>query len=453
LITPSALLTDLYQLTMLQAYFDQQMEQTAVFELFVRKLPACRNFLVAAGLEQALDYLENLHFTAPELDWLANTGRFSREFIAYLEEFRFCGDVHAMAEGTVFFANEPILRVTAPLPQAQLVETCLINLLHLQTLIASKAARMVLAAPGKLLIDFGLRRAHGTEAGLLAARAGYLAGLSGSSNVLAGMLYDLPIYGTMAHSFIQAHDDEMEAFAHFAASQPNNLVCLLDTYDTEAAAQQLVTLAPKLEGVTIQGVRLDSGDLAEHARKVRRILDDGGLRHVRILASSNLDEYALQKFVVEGAPIDGFGIGSRLDTSADAPYLDCVYKLQQYAGKPRLKRSEGKATWPGSKQVYRNYAPDGSLAYDLLTLEDAPSALGESLGEPLLQPVMRGGQRLFPTLPLAELRQYAALERTRLPETWRSSEEASAYPVKIAQVLADLAMSIHAKLSESPRLE
>lgn len=441
MITPSALLTDLYQLTMLQAYFDQQMEQTAVFELFVRKLPACRNFLVAAGLEQALEYLENLHFTASELDWLTKTGRFSQEFIAYLEGFRFRGDVDAMPEGTVFFANEPILRVVAPLPQAQLVETCLINLLHLQTLIASKAARMVLAAPGKLLIDFGLRRAHGTEAGLLAARAGYLAGLSGSSNVLAGMLYNLPVYGTMAHSFIQAHDDEMEAFAHFAASQPNNVVFLLDTYETEAAARQLVTLAPKLEGVTIQGVRLDSGDLAEHAHKVRRILDDGGLQHVRILASSNLDEYALQKFVVEGAPIDGFGIGSRLDTSADAPYLDCVYKLQEYAGKPRLKRSEGKATWPGRKQVYRNYAPDSSLAYDLLTLEDAPAALGE----PLLQPVMRGGQRLLPPLPLAKLRQYAALEQTRLPKTWRQLEAAPTYPVKIAQALADLAMSIHAK--------
>jgi nicotinate phosphoribosyltransferase len=429
---------------MLQSYFDQQMEQTAVFELFVRRLPACRNFLVAAGLEQALEYLENLHFTTPELDWLAKTGYFSQKFIAYLEQLRFRGDVEAMPEGTVFFANEPILRVSAPLPQAQLVETCLINLVHLQTLIASKAARMVLAAPGKLLIDFGLRRAHGTEAGLMAARAGYLAGLSGSSNVLAGMLYDLPIYGTMAHSFIQAHDDEMEAFAHFAVSQPNNVVFLLDTYDTEAAAEQLVTLAPKLEGITIQGVRLDSGDLAEHARKVRRILDDGGLQHVRILASSNLDEYALQKFVGEGVPIDGFGIGSRLDTSADAPYLDCVYKLQEYAGKPRLKRSEGKATWPGRKQVYRNYAPDGSLAYDLLTLEAAPSALGE----PLLQPVIRGGQRLLPTPPLAELRQYAALEQSRLAETWRQLEEAPAYPVKIAQVLHDLARSIHTKPSK-----
>jgi nicotinate phosphoribosyltransferase len=226
--TPSALLADLYQLTMLQVYFDQQMEQIAVFELFVRTLPACRNFLVAAGLEQALDldYLENLHFTAPELDWLAKTGRFSEQFIAYLEQLRFRGDVDAMPEGTVFFVHEPILRVTAPLPQAQLVETYLINLIHFQTLIASKAARIVLAAPEKLLIDFGLRRAHGTEAGLWAARAGYLAGLSGSSNVLAAMLYDIPMYGTMAHSFIQAHDDEMEAFAHFAASQPNNLALM-----------------------------------------------------------------------------------------------------------------------------------------------------------------------------------------------------------------------------------
>ncbi|MDE2310778.1 MAG: nicotinate phosphoribosyltransferase, partial [Betaproteobacteria bacterium] len=271
----SALLTDLYQLTMLQGYHDSGMEEVAVFEFFVRKLRPGRGFLMAAGLEQVLEFLEGLHFSSEELAWLASTGRFSREFLARLETLHFTGDVHAMPEGTVFFPNEPILRVTAPIAQAQLVETRLINLLHFQTLIASKAARMVLMAPDKLLVDFGLRRAHGAEAGLLAARASYLAGFTGTSNVLAGMQFGIPLFGTMAHSFVQAHADETLAFEHFAHAQPDNVVLLIDTYDTEAAASKVVALAPQLkrQGIRIKGVRIDSGDLADHARKVRQILD------------------------------------------------------------------------------------------------------------------------------------------------------------------------------------
>ena len=251
---------------------------------------------MAAGLEQVLDFLEHVRFTREELEWLAQSGRFSRDFIDYLDRLRFAGDVHAMPEGTIFFPPEPIMRVTAPLPQAQLVETRLINLLHFQTLIASKAARAVLVARGKGLIDFGLRRAHGAEAGLLAARASYLAGFAGTATVLAGFLYGVPVYGTMAHSFVQAHDDEAEAFEHFANTQPDNVVLLIDTYDTEAAAEKVVALAPRLQqkGIHIKGVRLDSGDLADLARKVRRILDDGGLTDVRILASGNLDEEAVR---------------------------------------------------------------------------------------------------------------------------------------------------------------
>src|SRR5687768_7606880 len=235
-LASSALLTDLYQLTMLQGYFEQGMEETAVFELFVRTLPAPRGFLLAAGLEQALDYLEQVQVTSDELQWLTQGGRFSRDFLDYLGQLRFTGDVYAMPEGTVFFPPEPILRVVAPLPQAQLVESRLLNLLHFQTMIASKAARAVLAAQGKGLIDFGFRRAHGGEAGVLAARAAYLAGLAGSATVAAGFSFDIPIYGTMAHSFIQAHDDELEAFEHFALAQPDNVILLIDTYDTERAA-------------------------------------------------------------------------------------------------------------------------------------------------------------------------------------------------------------------------
>jgi nicotinate phosphoribosyltransferase len=432
----SALLTDLYQLTMLQGYLRQRMEDTAVFEFFVRKLPPRRGFLVAAGLEQALSYLENLRFTPWEMDWIAKSGRFSTALVEYLTQFRFTGDVHAMPEGTVFFPDEPILRVTAPLPQAQLVETRLINLLHFQTLIASKAVRAVLAAPGKELVDFGLRRAHGEEAGLLAARASYLVGFSGTATVQAGALFGIPVYGTVAHSFIQAHEDEMEAFEHFALAQPNHVVLLLDTYDTEAAAHKVVALAPRLQkrGITIKGVRLDSGNLADHARRVRRILNDGGLPDIRIVASGNLDEYALQELMAVNAPIDSFAVGTHMTTSSDAPYLDCVYKLQEYAGRACRKRSEGKATWPGRKQVYRHYGAGGRMAYDVLTLADDPQD-----GTPLIQPIMLEGRRLVPAPALADVRARVADELVRLPEHLRRLQDTPPYQVRVSQALRDLA--------------
>ncbi|MHB9102982.1 MAG: nicotinate phosphoribosyltransferase, partial [Sulfuricella sp.] len=370
----SPLLTDLYQFTMLQAYFDEGMDEIAVFEFFVRDLPPQRNFLMAAGLEQVLQFLENLHFTPEELNWLADCGRFNTDFIDFLKTLRFTGEVHAMPEGTLFFPHQPILRITAPITQAQLVESRIINLLHFQTLIASKAARSVLVAPGKLLVDFGLRRAHGAEAGILAARASYLAGYSGTATVLAGVQFGIPLYGTMAHSYIQAHTDETTAFERFAHSHPTNTVLLIDTYDTEAAAEKVVKLAPRLQPIRIKAVRLDSGDLSEHAHKVRRILDRGGLGEVGIFCSGNLDEHEITRLLGQGAPIDGFGVGTRLDTSADAPYLDCAYKLVEYAGQPRRKRSEGKATWPGRKQVYRCFAAEGSLDHDILTLENDAQA-------------------------------------------------------------------------------
>ena len=451
-VTPaSVLLTDLYQLTMLQAYFDQGMEETAVFEFFVRKLPHDRSFLMAAGLEQVLDYLEALRFAADELDWLDSTGRFRREFVDYLEQLRFTGDVHAIPEGSLFFPHEPILRVTAPMPQAQLVESRLINLLQFQTLIASKAVRSVLAAPDKLLVDFGMRRAHGAEAGLLAARAAYLAGFSGTATVLAGQQFDIPIYGTMAHSFVQAHDDEIEAFEHFALSNPDNVVLLIDTYDNEMAAEKSIALAARLKqrGIKVKGVRLDSGDLADHARRVRGILDRGDLADVTIFASGNLDEFKLQELLASGAPIDGFGIGSRLDVSSDAPYLDCAYKLQEYAGRPRRKKSEGKATWPGRKQVYRRYDKDGHLLRDIVTLETDPHE-----GEPLLQLVMQNGQRLATTTAasLDDARVRAATGLRQLPPPLRSLDQKSDYPVDISSSLHELAAALDAAIATSLKM-
>ena len=435
----SPLLTDLYQLTMLQAYREQGMNGIAAFEFFVRKLPAGRNFLVLAGLEQVLDYLENLRFADDDLAWLADCGRFRPDFVDALAALRFGGDVDAMPEGTPFFADEPILRVVARLPQAQLAETRIINLLQFQTLVASKAARCVLAAPDRLLVDFGLRRAHGAEAGLLSARASFLAGFGGTSNVLAGKLWEVPLFGTMAHSFIQAHEDETAAFGNFARSHPRANTMLIDTYDTEAAAAKLVPLAASLaqEGIAIQAVRIDSGDLGEHARRVRAILDCNGLTGIKLFASGNLDEYRLRDLIAAGAPIDGFGVGTRMNTSADQPYLDCAYKLQEYDGQPRRKRSEGKATWPGRKQVYRSVDTAGNFAADLLTTADDAQP-----GEPLLQAAMRAGRRLAPSPPLAAVRAYAAEQLARLPPALRTLDPVPAYPVTVAAKLCDLADAV-----------
>jgi nicotinate phosphoribosyltransferase len=433
----STLLTDLYQLNMIQAYLELGQTDVSVFEFFVRKVPPQRRFLLAAGLEQALDYLENLRFSSEELSWLAQTGRFSTKLIDYLAKLRFSGDVHAMPEGTVFFANEPILRVTAPLPEAQLVETRLINLLHFQSLIASKAAGMVLLAPGKLLVDFGLRRAHGAEAGLLAARASYIAGFGGTATVLAEKAFGIPTYGTMAHSFIQTFDDESKAFESFARARPDNLVLLIDTYDTEAAAHKVVALAPRLAalGIKIRGVRIDSGDLVALSKSVRKILDAGGCKDTIVFASGGIDEATLTAFANANAPVDGIGIGTSLTTSSDAPALDCAYKLQEYAGLPRRKRSAGKATWPGRKQVWRRYGADGRMVSDILSAHD-----DRHDGEPLVQLVMQQGRRVRPPAALDDIRAHARRQLDAVPPT-------SACRVEVADSLKQLAASVDRRLS------
>jgi nicotinate phosphoribosyltransferase len=347
-----------------------------------------------------------------------------------------------MPEGTVFFADEPIVRVTAPLREAQLVESRAINLLHFETLVASKAVRCALAAPGRVLVDFGLRRAHGAEAGLLSARATYLAGFAGTATVEAGRAFGIPLFGTMAHSYVQAHADEASAFEAFARARQHNAVLLIDTYDTERAAHAVVTLARRLagEGLAIQGVRIDSGDLAALALRVRAILDAGGFPGITIFASGNLDELRLRDLVRAGAPIDGFGVGTRVNTSADAPYLDCGYKLQEYDGVARRKRSVAKATWPGRKQVYRRCDAEGQWQRDVVTLLDDVVE-----GTPLLQPVMRGGRLVAPLPSLDESRTRLQRELGRLPAALTGLDPVAPPGPVISPSLVRLAEAIDAR--------
>lgn len=431
-----ALLTDLYQFSMTQAYLAEGMEGLATFELFVRRQPATRHFFVAAGLEQALDYLEALRFDEAELAWLERHG-FSPRLIAYLRTFRFSGEVYAMPEGTVFFANEPILRVTAPLPQAQLVESRLLNIIHFQTLIASKGVRVVLAARGRRLVEFGMRRSHGAEAARLAARAAYLVGFEGTATTEAGLSFGIPVFGTMAHSYVQAHAHERDAFEAFAHAAPSYPTFLIDTYDTEQAVQAIVALADKLTqaGIQIGGVRIDSGDLDWHARTVRRLLDEGGLSSVAILASGDLDEWQVQRLVDAGAPIHTFGVGTALATSSDLPALDAVYKLQSYAGMPRRKKSEGKTTWPGVKQVCRRYDAEGVMLKDYVQLDNEPL-----LGQPLLQRCMTQGHRLAGVTGLAWARRRCSEQLATLPSSMRELAAAQKpYEVVFSEGLRSLA--------------
>lgn len=434
----SLLLTDLYQLNMAEAYLAEGMTGPAVFEMFVRKLPPERGFLMAAGLEQAVEFLKDARLSENEIAWLRGTGRFSERLIGMLAEFRFEGDVDAPPEGTILFADEPLIRVSAPLPVAQVLETRLLNFLHYQTVVATKAARMRLAAPEAALVDFGLRRAHAGEAGLLAARGAYVAGFAGTATVAAGRAFGVPLYGTMAHSYVQAHESEEAAFLGFARARPDQTVFLVDTYDTERGAETVARIAPKLaaEGIETRGLRLDSGDLGEHARRTRAILDEAGLREARIVASGGVDEYELEALTRAGAPIDVYGIGTSLVVSDDLPALDCAYKLKSYDGIPRRKRSERKAYWPGPTQVHRRLDEAGRIAEDLLTAADEPAPEGT---EPLLEPVLRGGERVGPAPGLEAVRARAARSLATLPEALRRLRDARAPEARVSDRLRELA--------------
>ena len=433
-----ALLTDFYQLTMLQAYWREDMQESATFTLFVRRLPRQRNFLLACGLGTVLDWLEHLHFADATIDTLSTIGDFSHDFLDWLRAFRFTGSIRAVPEGTPIFANEPIIEVTAPLPQAQLVETFLLNQIHLQTVTASKAARVVHAAAGRTVADFGLRRVHGSDAGMKAVRAFRIAGVNATSNVLAGAMYDVPVTGTMGHSYIQAHASEQAAFRAFAGQYPES-VMLVDTYDTLDGVRLVIAMAHELgDAFRVRGIRLDSGDLARLAREARRLLDEAGLPNVRIFASGGLDELAIADLVARGAPIDGFGVGTGMGVSSDAPSLDIVYKLVEYAGKGRLKKSPGKPILPGAKQVFRNES-DGAAQSDVIARADEPQN-----GRPLLEEVLHAGERLAAGhVTLETSRARARDEIAKLPARIRSLNPAEPpYTVTVSRRLDDYARTV-----------
>jgi nicotinate phosphoribosyltransferase len=440
-----AQLTDLYQLTMAQAYWREGRLEPAVFDLYVRTLPARRNFLLAAGLDDVLHYLETFRFGPAVLDYLARHGGFQDPFLDWLGRLRFTGEVRAVPEGTPVFAGTPILEVRAPLPEAQLIETYVMNQVHLQTLLASKGVRVVQAAEGRRVVDFGLRRIHGADAGLKAARAFHIAGLDATSNVLAGQVYGIPIAGTMAHSYIQAHEREAEAFRSFVELYPET-VLLVDTYDTLEGVRRVVGLARELgDAFRVRSIRLDSGDLGGLAVAARRILDDAGLRRVGIFATGGLDEYRVAELVAAGAPIDGFGVGTGMGVSADAPALEIVYKLTEYAGAARLKLSPGKVLLPGPKQVFRVEA-GGVAVRDRIAREDE-----DGPGRPLLRTVMRGGRRVeAEARSLEQARRHAAAELARLPARLRSLEPADPpYPVEVSPALEALHRRVAERMERS----
>jgi nicotinate phosphoribosyltransferase len=424
-----ALFTDLYELSMLEVYHAEGMHERAVFSLFVRELPERRNYLVACGQEDVLEAIARLRFDDDAIAYLGRLGRFSERFLAWLGGFRFTGDVHAVPEGTPVLANEPILEVVAPLPEAQLIETLVMNQVHLQTVLASKAARVVAAAEGRRVVDFGPRRMHGIDAALKAARAFHIAGIDATSNVLAGRVYGVPVVGTMAHSLIQAFDLEADAFRAFVRTYPDT-VLLIDTYDTAEGARKVVALARELgEAFRVRGVRLDSGDLLALSKEVRAILDEAGLGAVEVFASGGLDEDEIARLVGEGAPIGGFGVGTDMGVSRDVPALDIAYKLTEYAGRGRLKLSTGKPVLPGRKQVFRQER-DGVAVGDVIARDGE-----EQPGRPLLRKVMEGGRRLEAP-DLDHRRRLAALERARLPAPVRGLGRADpGYPVEVSEAL------------------
>ncbi len=408
-----ALLTDLYELTMAAGYFAEQMLAPATFSLCIRTHPKDWGYFICAGLDDALTFLENLRFAEAEIDYLSGTGMFSGDFLEMLSELRFTGDVRAMKEGEIFFADEPILEVTAPIVEAQIVETYLINALHLQSMICTKASRCIVAAAGRPLIDFSLRRTHGVDAGMKVARASHIAGFKATSNVLAGQRYGIPISGTMAHSYITAFEDEAEAFRAFARAHPDNTVLLIDTYDTISGARKACEVGREMEasGHRLRGVRLDSGDMAALSKRVRSMLDEAGLDYATVLASGGFDEYRISDVLEAGALIDGFGVGTNMGVSMDAPSVDMAYKLVEYEGRSTLKLSEEKVTLPGAKQVFRTFDGSGLFAEDTIGLRGESAPQGS---ESLLVDVMKEGRRIF-TESLEETKRRCVASMKKLP--------------------------------------
>lgn len=440
-----ALFVDLYELTMSASYYAHWLDQPATFDLFARHLPPGRGYLVSCGLDAALDYLEQLQFDDTALDYLDSLDLFDESFLSMLSELRFTGEVRAIPEGELVFPDEPIVQVTAPLVEAQIVETFLLNCIGYQTMIATKAARVATACGDRTFVDFSPRRDHGTDAALKTARAAYVGGAAATSLVLGGQVYGLELSGTMAHSYVMRFDNEADAFLTYARDFPGRAIFLIDTYDTEGGARTVVDLAGKLEpeGLLPRAVRLDSGDLNTLSRSVRAILDDGGLTAVQVFASGDLDEYRIEELMTAGAPIDAFGVGTQLGTSGDAPYISVVYKLVEDASGPKVKLSEDKVTLPGRKQVFRNADDGGELRGDVLALED--EQIGD--GRPMLQPVMREGRRVAAAEPLAALRDRCRVSLAALPPRLRELEaEPPPYDVRTSPALDALVRQLHEDL-------
>lgn len=429
-----AILVDLYELTMAEAYFDREMFAPATFSLFIRKYPENRGYFVSAGAEEVVEYLESFRYSAEDLTYLKSLDLFSADFLNYLAELRFTGNVHAIPEGRLFFKDEPIVEVTAPIIEAQLAETYIINAINLPVTIASKAARCYRAAEGRGLVDFALRRTQGADAGMAVARSSYIAGFDATSNVAAGKLYGLPTSGTMAHSFVMSFEDEVESFRAFARTFGDQTVLLIDTYDTLSGAQKAVEVAREMQsrGRRLRGVRLDSGDMVDLSRKVRGILDEAGFEDVHIFASGSYDEYKIARSIADGAKIDAFGVGTKMGVSADTPYTDIAYKLVQYDERPVLKLSSGKRSLVAEKQVFRS-SRDGQYRQDTIALRDE-----ELDGEPLLVPMMKdGGRRVDPT-PAKTIRDRFMEEFNRFDPAVRKIEAPGEYTVRISDKLQAL---------------
>ena len=444
----AALFTDLYELTMAQGYFRQGMSSQATFSLFVRPSRVKRSYLVSAGLEDVLRYLEDFSFSGSAIDYLRSTNTFTDDFLDYLGSLRFTGRVRAIPEGRIYFHNEPALEITAPIIEAQIIETLVINQVNLQSLIATKAARCLWAGRGKALVDFSLRRAHGVDAGMKAARSSYMVGFSSTSNVLAGKAYGLPIAGTMAHSFVTSFEREIDAFRAYAESFPDDTVLLLDTYDTVAAAAKAAEVGREMEarGHRLRAVRLDSGDLLGLSRDVRRVLDEAGLDYVRVLVSGGLDEFQVDELVQAGAPIDAFGVGTRMAVSGDAPWLDMAYKLVKYAGRPVLKLSTGKVSLADEKQVFRLRDDEGRLRGDVIGLSDETPP--ESGAEPLLETFMENGEMLAPPPAIEELRERFRIEFAALDDRFKVVKNPAKYPVRLSSRLRRLQRDLTTQLEQ-----
>lgn len=407
----SALLTDLYELTMAQSFLEHKKTGTAVFSIFTRSLPAERNFLVAGGLEDLVRHLERFRFTEEDIAYLKTLDLFSPDFLTYLSRYRFTGSIHAIPEGTVVFQNEPLVQIEGSLPDVQILETLALNCIHYGTLAASKAARIIAVSRGRDVVEFGFRRSHTPSAGIVAARAAYIAGFSGTSNLEAGKRYGIPVVGTMAHSYVMLFDTEEEAFRAYQASFPDRCLCLIDTYDTITCADTILRLAGA--GVPVIGVRIDSGDVPDLVQKLRRTFDTGGFPKIRIFVSGNVDEYRIDRWLSIGIPIDSFGVGTHFITSSDVPYLDMVYKLVEYEGTPRCKTSPGKHTFPYKRQVVR-HTREGMMECDEVV------RMAGHVGGGLVREYIREGRLIHPLPALSEIRARCAEELRSLPESFRT---------------------------------